>query len=178
VDVRHIGVLSFVYDLPIFRNSGNRFAKSVVGGWELAALWTVQSGLPLQITLGGTYGSNGLPNSTNRPDFSGTISYIKSADQWFTTTGFSQPAPGAWGTLEKGEIRGPGRNNWNISLFKSFLLSEARGSRFELRFESFNTLNHTQFNGIGTDFSNQSQFGKPTSTWDPRQLQLAAKLIF
>jgi hypothetical protein len=178
VDVRHIGVLSFVYDLPIFRNSGNRFAKSVVGGRELAALWTVQSVLPLQITLGGTYGSNGLPNSTNRPDFSGTISYIKSADQWFTTTGFSQPAPGAWGTLEKGEIRGPGRNNWNISLFKSFLLSEARGSRFELRFESFNTLNHTQFNGIGTDFSNQSQFGKPTSTWDPRQLQLAAKLIF
>jgi len=178
VDARHIGVFSFVYDLPVFRTTGSRFAKTVIGGWELAGFWTIQSGFPLQITLGGAQGSNGLPNSTNRPDFNGTVSYTKSAEQWFTTSGFSTPAMGAWGTLDKGEIRGPGRNNWNISLFKSFLLSEARGSRFELRFESFNTFNHTQFNGVGTGFDNKGQFGKPTSVWDPRQLQLAAKLIF
>jgi len=178
VDARNIGVMSFVYDLPIFRNSGNRFAKTVIGGWELAGLWTIQSGFPLQITLGGAYGSNGLPNSTNRPDYNGSVSYLQTAERWFTTGGFSQPASGAWGSLEKGEIRGPGRNNWNVSLFKSFLISEVRGSRFELRFESFNTFNHTQFNGVGTDFSNKGQFGVPTSAWDPRQLQLAAKLIF
>jgi len=189
VDVRNIGVLAFVYDLPIFRTTGNHFAKTVIGGWEVSGLWTIQSGFPLQITLGGSAGSNGVPGATNRPDFSGSASYPKTAEQWFSTAGFSAPTVGDWGTLTKGEIRGPGRDNWNIALFKSFLLSETRNSRLELRFESFNTLNHTQFNGIGTDFSNgynfttgvrsaTSQFGTPTSAWDPRQLQLAAKLIF
>jgi hypothetical protein len=177
VDARHIAVFSFVYDLPIFRTTGNRFAKAVVGGWEVAGLWTFQTGFPLQITLGGSQGSNGLAIGTNRPDFNGTISYTKSASQWFTTTGFTSPAIGAWGTLKKGEIRGPGRNNWNVSLFKSFLLSEARGSRIELRFESFNTFNHTQFNGINTSFTGGG-FGAPNSAWDPRELQLAGKFIF
>jgi hypothetical protein len=88
-----------------------------------------------------------------------------------------QPALGAWGNLGKGAIRGPGRDNWNLSLFKSFLLSETRGSRFELRFESFNAFNHTQFKTVSSTFSN-SNFGQVTDTADPRVLQLGAKLIF
>ena len=177
-DATHIGVLSFVYDLPIFRTGGNRFEKTVLGGWELSGIWTIQSGFPLNITLGGKQGSNGLANSTNRPDFNGQLTYVKSADRWFTTSGFSTPALGAWGNLTKGAIRGPGRNNWNMSLFKSFLISEAHNSRFEFRFETFNTFNHTQFSSVGTSFSNQGQFGTPTGVYDPRTLQLGARLIF
>ena len=178
VDARHIGVLSFVYDLPVFRSTGSRFVKTTLGGWQVSGMWTAQSGFPIRIVLGGAQGANGLPNSTNRPDFNGTISYAKSAEQWFTTSGFSMPAVGAWGNLKKGDIRGPGRNNWNLALFKSFLLSETRGSHFELRIESFNSFNHTQFNLVGAQFTNASQFGKPTTAWDPRQLQFGAKLIF
>jgi len=33
-----------------------------------------------------------------------------------------------------------------LSLFKSFTFNEARGSRLELRLETFNAWNHTQFN--------------------------------
>jgi hypothetical protein len=178
VDATHIAFLSFIYDLPIFRTTGNRVAKTLIGGWQLSGIWTVQSGFPLAVTLGGAQGSNGLPNSTNRPNFSGTLSYPKSAERWFTTEGFSTPALGAWGNLKKGEIRGPGRNNWNMALFKSFLMSEKRNSRFEFRFETFNTFNHTQFSNVGTSFSNAGQFGVPTAVYDPRTLQLGARLIF
>ncbi|HLJ45412.1 MAG TPA: carboxypeptidase regulatory-like domain-containing protein [Bryobacteraceae bacterium] len=177
-DARQIGVMSFVYDLPIFRRTGNRFEKTVVGGWQVSGVWTIQSGFPLYITEGGAQGSNGLANATNFPNFNGTITYPHNADRWFTTEGFSNPALGAWGNLKKGEIVGPGRNNWNISMFKSFLISEARNSRFELRFESFNTFNHTQFNAVGTTFSNLGQFGTPTGTYDPRTLQFGARLLF
>jgi hypothetical protein len=80
-------------------------------------------------------------------------------------------------------VRGPGRDDWNLSLFKSFVISEARGSRFEFRAESFNTWNHTQFKG---DYNNggistnvgSSNFGQVTSAFDPREFQLGAKLIF
>ena len=64
-----------------------------------------------------------------------------------------------------------------MSLFKSFTFSESRGSRFELRFETFNTWNHTQFNQVDTTFAD-SRFGQVTSAFDPRIIQLGGKLYF
>jgi hypothetical protein len=49
--------------------------------------------------------------------------------------------------------------------------------KFEFRAESFNTFNHTQFNGVGNSLGN-GNFGQVTSTWDPRSLQLGGKLSF
>jgi hypothetical protein len=48
--------------------------------------------------------------------------------QWFDTSAFSTPAPGTWGNETHNEVRGPGRHNWNISLSKSFVFDEARGT--------------------------------------------------
>ncbi|MEO8663311.1 MAG: hypothetical protein ABI693_32945, partial [Bryobacteraceae bacterium] len=126
---------------------------------------------------GGTQGSNGLASATNRPDYSGSVTYPKLVDTWFDKSAFSLPALGQWGTLGHGVIRGPGRQNWNISLFKSFVFSEARGSKLEFRAESFNTWNHTQFRNVSTSFTS-SNFGAVTSTWDPRVFQLGMKLVF
>ena len=72
---------------------------------------------------------------------------------------------------------GPRPRQMDLSLFKSFVFNEARGSRFELRAESFNTWNHTEFtqvsNGLGS-----SNFGQVTSAFDPRVFQFGAKLYF
>ena len=137
----------------------------------------MESGLPLNIGLTGGQGNNHLPNGTNRPDLTGKVSYPKSVNEWFDTTAFAAPAQGAWGTLGHNALRGPGRDNWNLSLFKSFTFSESRGSRFELRLETFNTWNHTQFNAISTNLGD-SKFGQVTSDFDPRILQLGGKIYF
>ena len=47
----------------------------------------------------------------------------------------------------------------------------------EFRGETYNTFNHTQFNGVDTTFTD-ANFGKVTSTWDPRIIQLGAKFVF
>ena len=177
VDRTNIGLVNFIYDLPIFRDTQNHLLKTTLGGWEVSGIATMESGLPLNITLGGSEGSNGLANATNRPNYGGGISYPQTVSQYFNTSVFSEPAPGQWGTLGKGLIRGPGRDNWNVSLFKNFLLSEQRNSRLEFRVETFNTFNHTQFNGISTSYS-ASNFGAVTSVWDPRVFQLGMKLLF
>ena len=64
-----------------------------------------------------------------------------------------------------------------MSLFKSFNLSEARGSRLELRLETFNTWNHTQFQNVDTGLGDQ-KFGQFTSAYDPRIMQLGGKIYF
>ena len=178
-DRRNIGLVSFVYDLPIFRNSQSYLAKGVLGGWEISGIVTMESGTPLFITLGGSQSGNGIPGATNRPEFSGNASWGRQGSglQWFSTSGFTNPAVGSWGNLGKGAFYGVGRHNWNVSLFKSFLLSEKRGSRFEIRVESFNTFNHTQFSSVSTS-SSAGDFGQLNGVNDPRVFQMGGKFIF
>jgi hypothetical protein len=147
----------------------------------------MESGAPLNIGLNGNNASSILTNTSNRPNLNGSISYPKTVNQWFNASALSAPAcltgPDCYGNLPHDAIRGPGRDNWNLSLFKNFVISEERGSRFELRVETFNTWNHTQFKGdynnggISSNFG-ASNFGAVTAAFDPREFQLGAKLIF
>ncbi|HKV24302.1 MAG TPA: carboxypeptidase-like regulatory domain-containing protein [Candidatus Acidoferrum sp.] len=176
-DRTHIGVVDFIYDIPLFRNSESHWLKSTAGGWEVSGIVTMESGLPINIGISGNQGGNGVPNGVNRPDLTGTIAYPHTVASWFDTSAFSLPTLGAWGTLAHNALRGPGRDNWNISLFKTFTLSESRGSRLELRLETFNTWNHTQLNAVDSNLGD-NRFGQVTSAFDPRVLQLGGKIYF
>ncbi len=72
-------------------------------------------------------------------------------------------------------VTAPGLFNWNIALFKDIPIHEA--IHLQLRAESFNTFNHTEFNTVDGG-SNDGNFGQVTSTYDPRVLQFGAKFLF
>jgi hypothetical protein len=187
LDRTNVAFVNFVYTLPIFNGNQSRLLKTTLGGWQLSGIVTMESGAPLNIGLNGNNASSILTNTSNRPNLNGSISYPKTVNQWFNASALSAPAcltgPDCYGTLPHDAIRGPGRDNWNLSLFKNFVISEERGSRFELRVETFNTWNHTQFKGdynnggISSNFG-ASNFGAVTAAFDPREFQLGAKLIF
>ncbi|MGA3103367.1 MAG: TonB-dependent receptor [Terriglobales bacterium] len=193
-DRRNVAFVNYVYQIPLFKDASNKFLKTAVGGWELSGIVTMESGAPLNIGLSGgnpsqnkNNASNVLANTGDRPDVSGGVSYPKKPGEWFDTSGFSFPVcqvgPDCYGNLGHNVVRGPGRDNWNLSLNKNFILSEARGSRLEFRAESYNTWNHTQFKGdynnggISTNFG-AGNFGAVTGAFDPRVFQLGLKLIF
>lgn len=176
-DRRHIAVFSYVYQLPFFRDSQRKFVHSVLGGWEVSGITMFESGLPYTAYLG--YDNLGLGGNTgSRANAVSTINYSQNVDAWFSTSSFAAPAALQFGTAGRGTIRGPGRDNWNIALFKSFAIPAREGMHFELRAETYNTFNHTQFNNVNTSFSDTSNFGKITSVFDPRIIQLGAKFIF
>jgi hypothetical protein len=166
-----------LYDIPLLRRSPNRTLKLALGGWQLSGIGLMQSGLPLFVGLSGPQGSNGLNlgSASNRPDQIGAISYPRTVAQWFNPTAFAAPTVGSWGNLEKGAVRGPGRHNWNLALFKNLVFHER--ASFELRIETFNTFNHVQFKDVSSIYSD-SNFGQVTSAWDPRVFQFGAKLKF
>jgi len=184
-DRRNVLVANFIYQIPLLRHSPSRALRTGLGGWEFSGTITAESGPPINITMGGTTQSNnGLPggqnNPPNRPNVaSGGISLPHSEGSWFSPSSFAAPTVGAWGTAGYDSVYGPGRDNWNLSLFKSFTISETRGSRLELRFESFNTFNHVQWNpaNVSNGFGN-SNFGAVTGAYDPRVFQLGMKLYF
>ena len=183
-DRTHNAVVNFIYDIPFFRHNENRLVRTVIGGWEVSGIVTMESGIPLNIGLSGAQSGNGLPNATNRPDLVSKISYPSVVSptgqqviQYINPGSFANPAIGAFGDLGHNAARGPGRDNWNMSLFKSFVFSESRGSRLEFRAETFNTWNHTQFNQVSTNFGS-GNFGQYTSAFDPRIMQLGLKLYY
>ena len=130
----HVFVADFIYDIPLLRHSENKFLKNVVAGWQFSGIITVESGLPENITLGGTQGGN-FVGGTNRPNVTGPITYEHVVNpnkqqqiQYINPSAFSDPAIGAYGDLAHNGVTGPGRDNWNLLLFKSFTLSESRGT--------------------------------------------------
>ena len=177
--------VNFVYDIPLFNHSDSRVLKATLGGWALSGIITAESGAPLNLGLSGSNISGVLSNTGNRPDVNGAITYPKTVAQWFNPDVFSAPTcltgPDCYGNLGHDAIRGPGRDNWNMSLLKTFAITE----RFRLQFraDAFNMWNHTQFKGDANNggiSTNQgsSNFGAITNAFDARQFQLALKLMF
>ena len=130
----------------------------------------------------------GLGGGTNRPSGSGWLRCTGPRTQWqawFNTAAFAAPLaplgrrfqPGLAAPQARTSIVGPGLFNWNISLFKSIPLTSHEGPHFEVRFESFNTFNHTEFQNIDTGLTDGAKFGQVTSTYDPRVMQFGGKFV-
>ena len=85
-------------------------------------------------------------------------------------------AVGTYGNSPRNFIRGLGSFNIDSSLMKDFVLRE--GWKLQLRGEFFNTLNHTNLNDPGTNFSSASNFGVITGAGSPRILQIGARISF
>jgi len=184
-DRKSVFFANFVYDLPVFRNSPSHLVRSTLGGWQFSGIITEESGAPLNLGVGGTTAASVIGNSGTRPNVNGSISYPKTTAQWFNTSVFTAPTcatgPDCYGNLGFDAIRGPGHNNFDLSLLKNFAFTER--FRMEFRAEAFNAFNHTQLQGnadtggISTTLGS-GNFGAVTNAYDGRQFQLGLKLIY
>jgi len=122
-----------------------------------------------------------------RPDLVGGSVYLSHGDNvhWLNPAAFVAPALGTVGTVRRNSFRGPGINNWDMTLIKRIPLGGDATRNIRLRVEAYNVFNHTQFNAINTaarfdGAGNQinSQFGQAIGARQPRVLQLGATLSF
>jgi hypothetical protein len=186
-DRRNVFFTNFVYDIPFLRDSSNHMLKSAVGGWQLSAIITEETGAPLNLGVSGTTASSIIGNTGVRPNITGSITYPKTAASWFnpSTSVFSAPVcatgPDCYGNAPFDALRGPGRDNFDLSLKKLFSFTER--FKMEFRADAFNAWNHTQFHGddnnggIGLNVGS-SNFGQVTSAFDGRQFQLGLKFMY
>jgi len=185
-DRRQILSTNYVYKLPIF-NAAQGLEHTLLGGWEVAGTFIAESGSIIGNngpSLSLNYDTIGLGGGyTNRPNIQGKAKYTKiHGGQWLDPSNFSNPTA-AWlggpnqgfGNAGRDSVVGPGRVNFSTSVYKSFAITEH--DSFEFRAESFNTFNHTQFNGVANGFGS-GNFGQVNSTYDPRALEFGAKLKF
>jgi hypothetical protein len=206
LDRRHMLSVNYVYKMPFFAKDQG-LVHSIAGGWEIAGTFIDESGVPGDGSGNFINGAGGILGSSNgydpvglggnytvRPNISGKVHYTKKMNSWFDTSVFSNVVPQwqggpnlGFGNSGKDAVVGPGRVNFTTSLYKSFAMTER--AHFELRFESFNTFNHTEPYGLNVGYAPQNgafstnlnkgnTFGQITSTWDPRVLELGGKFVF
>jgi hypothetical protein len=192
-DRRQILNANYIYNLPIF-NKSEGLLKSIAGGWQIAGTVIKETGVPQQVNISANYDPVGLGGGyTNHPNITpgGKLHYPKTVAQWFDTSRiqtFANTIPGStntndyvvpvwaggtnlgFGNWGKDTLVLPGRFNLTTSLYKSFQIYKE--ASFQLKFESFNTLNHTEFNAVDVGS------GKLNGTNDPRNLQLGGKFTF
>ena len=95
---------------------------------------------------------------------------------YFNTAAFAANKPGRYGNVGRNLLTGPSQNITNISLVKSFPISERLG-RLQFRGEFFNLFNHPNFGQPEARLNNRN-FGRIQSAGDPRIVQLALRYIF
>jgi carboxypeptidase family protein len=195
-------VISGLWELPFDRFGGSGgFLKKVAQGWEIAAVAEFQRGNPF--TFFSENNSSQQNNFLDRPDLNGKITKLDPRKLQSLPSSCGGSSPGnfyvdprvfncisplnpdgsinplgvplfTFGTLGRNAIRGPGINNWDLSLIKRTSITER--TKIEFRAEFFNTFNHTQF--LNPDSSSSGTFAQVTQTRDPRLGQLALKLLF
>ncbi|MDQ6785683.1 MAG: TonB-dependent receptor [Acidobacteriota bacterium] len=183
---RHIFSASYVYEIPFFHKIENRFLRAVLDGYQIGGITNIESGPPISrviplTTSGGLIGNRANLVGNPTGGVAGTIDPISGLPFIFDPAAFAAPDPGTFGNSRRAIFHLKGRNQTNLSLSRYFYLNKDKGRYLQLRAESFNVFNHTQFLGVNNQlgiggFTNPT--GTPGSTRLPREFQFAAKFNF
>ncbi|HXG92751.1 MAG TPA: carboxypeptidase regulatory-like domain-containing protein [Blastocatellia bacterium] len=195
----HRFVLSYIYFFPSPARF-NAFVNTLLGGWAISGVTTIQSGRPL--TLTGTNAANifGITNDRaqlapgcTHDDLTTRGSVHSRLNNYFNKSCIARNAAGsaawpiigdngtgtAFGNSGVGIVFGPGQNNSDMAVLKRTPVRwMGEGGNIEFRAEFFNAFNHTQFANPNTNVS-AATFGVISATSvNPRIIQFALKLGF
>lgn len=183
VNVPFVSVTNAVYSTPSLKGQ-NALVRSLLGEWEISAIYTMQSGRPFSISGGnGNNNSGSLINSDRADVVPGVVvqTHQGSKSQWlhqyFTTAAFQQNAPGTFGNSGRNILMGPGTNYSDAAIMKNWTARERYKVQF--RWEMFNVFNRITY---GQPDANPSSgtYGRITGTGPikPRVMQAGLKLTF
>jgi hypothetical protein len=191
-DVRSYFSASGLWQIPLgrghaFMSHASPIWNALFGGWQLGAIATAKTGLPLNVTI--ARNANTLPdqlNSGQRPNYiTGQPIYPtnQSPQEWLNPSAFVLPAAGTWGNAGRDLVRAPGIWQLDTSLQKRIQLRERTGLSF--RAEAFNVFNRAQLGSpvVALPSANfgliQSSYNSnPTGSGTPREIQLMLRLDF
>jgi hypothetical protein len=171
LDRRHRLTLSAIYDTQFFKNSSNWLAKNILGNWEIAPVWQLQSGEPftpqsgVDSNLNGDsapdrtiFNPNGVPGTGapvipvctvpltqpgNICPSGNTVGYQIDPAAPVQNPQYIQAGKGALANITRNTLLTPRTNNWDLTVVKSIKMTEK--TTFQFQAQAFNVFNHSQF---------------------------------
>ena len=194
-----------VYELPfgrgkLFSLGGSKLADEIAGGWVLNGIYQFQTGLPINLSADIPFQpgmtvkdikSSPRNTSPTSPALTNASSVFVTGSGTSCTVAAGQPCDGTvffngqyadhYRTMPTtiGSVRSDGYNDLDSSVLKNFHFTEK--AYLQLRFETFNTLNHPIFAAPNVSSATASNFGYITGADSgslPRQVQLGGRIVF
>jgi hypothetical protein len=167
-----------------------------LSGWQISGVTTLATGFPFDISYDGFNSSNSLYCSINRtfyacPDVPLQVAPLSRQNlraarlsnghaTAFLKSSFAAEPIGSFGNIHRNPYHGPGLNFTNVIVAKNFNVSSDGVRRLQLRLESDDVFNHTNFANPSGNFASGS-FGQITgvnTTVPGRQTQISGKFYF
>jgi len=189
-DRTHMFTLSHVWRLPIGADSNflhEGVLGRILGPWQIDGVFTWVSGTPFTLTADPTLCNCPGNTPTASTIVTGTTTRFVPVPTFFgflpipyqsLNFAYTQPDANTFGNLGRNSVRGPGYANYNVSLFRSFVIYEQ--ARLEFRAEAYNLTNSAHFANPIANVSS-ANFGQSIATlpYDPeRRLQVAVRILF
>jgi hypothetical protein len=150
-----------LYDIPTPGLSGP--ANYILGGWQLGAIVTAQTGFAS--SLSGVGDTTGTGVSSRPSVVAGQDAILshdeRSRERWFNTNAFFVTPLGQFGNAMRQPIYLPGMDNVDFSAVKDFRIIE--GHTLQFRAEFFNLFNVANLGAPGLAVTNPATFGVITT---------------
>ncbi len=216
-------VVNYIYNMPSLARKGgsldNAVLRTVLNDWQISGITSLTSGAPQVVAQStatsdvGKYSVQGVGATTLNRRITGSEGWAprplitcnpnlspgsRTLGAFIDTSCFQPAVKGSMGMDSAVRpFRGPGVNNWDLSLFKRIRVGNSEQRFFQIRFEMYNAWNHTQWSAFAnsptfdnttgkiTNLSNlvgggggRFGFGALSAVRTPRNIQLAAKFNF
>jgi len=192
-DMRHQFNANYLIELPVGRGryllpNASRLLNAFIGGWQLAGIYRITSGLPFQVSNGinlPTDGANsGLaaldgPVQTGGATKTGDGRVLMFPHPTAAFNAFEFTYPGQSGT--RNPVRGDGFLSWDSSLSKRWIMPYNEKHSLQFRWEVFNVGNFTRFNVQSNQpvLTDSTNFGTYTGLLtNPRVMQFGMRYEF
>ncbi len=161
-DIGHRFVFSGVWDINYAGLTSNKVGKLLLSGWQISTIAQIQSGRHFNQVVNTTGGGIDMNNDGNSA---------------------TDRVPG----IGRNTINGPNLETVDVRVSRDI---PVLGEKLKIRLigEAFNATNRANFNGIQNSryafnsitntFTTRTDYLRPLSSFDPRILQLAVKVIF
>ena len=191
-DVRHTFSGYINYQVPTFGGP-----KRLTHGWDLTSSLAIHGGTPYTVTSANNPSDNG--EGADRavqvvahpsagvshkivPAGAGSAAYV----QWFSSSAFSDAAPGTYSPTRRGQNYNPGYNSIDLAVVKNAPITERVST--QLRADIINVFNRTNLAPVGFPTTGETSaigstigqyLGNPgIGPGEPVNAQLALKIIF
>jgi hypothetical protein len=169
LDRTHHIVISAAYELPFGKGQqmvNHGVGAMILGGWSLNGKFNHYSGTPFTVSAASSSCNCPANSQTANLIATGKVALTGSGvsglnttatsvqNAYFNPLAYAPVTTATFGTGGFDQIRGPGNNNMDMSIFRTFRITER--FKTQIRAESFNITNSPHFNNPGANVSNMS----------------------
>lgn len=176
-DIQQRMVTSFLYELP---GPKSGVAGSILGGWELGSIFTLQEGGPFHVDAGRDRSLTAVRHDRSQivgnPHLPSNRTRGERIFEWFNKEAFALAPVGSFGNSGRNNLQGPGLVNLDVSLRKRITLAE--GHSLDFRVDFFNLPNKPNFGSPRRGSATDRRLGRITGARSGRIGQFSLKYSF